>query len=183
MTADHRLVQIIDLAVQKAVQSAADQIACRKGCSHCCFGPFLITDLDGKRLRTGLASLDKEAGSRIQARALEAKALMESRRSEDHDVWQSNWKDLPCPVLDLETNECLLHAHRPIACRLHGPALSVDGVSLQPCRLNYSDLSAAQIEALRVKVNPGGVEELALQEHTADGGMIGMTYIAFALVF
>jgi Fe-S-cluster containining protein len=177
MTADARLIQIVDAAVAEAMQRGDGHIECRAGCSHCCFGPFAITDLDGARLRRGLNSLPPEPSRRVVERAREAAALMGGDLADE-----TQFSNLPCPVLDLETNRCLLHEFRPIACRLHGPAMRVDGVELQHCRLNYTQLDAAKIRTLRVEVDPAGWQETAVEQHLAEGGIIARTYIAFAIL-
>lgn len=148
MPADSLLVQIIDDAVEAAIARAPGRIACRRGCTHCCIGPFAVTGQDLDRLRQGLAEAPAELRTRIESRAHEARlalqegfpgdwtaGLLTSLEAADQFDLAHPW--LPCPILDLETGACSLHTHRPIACRLHGPALRLNGLDLRPCRLNY----------------------------------------------
>src|ERR1700686_1500125 len=53
--ADQKLVQIVDAALAQTARKSGDWLACRKGCTQCCFGPFPISQLDAVRLRKGLA--------------------------------------------------------------------------------------------------------------------------------
>ncbi|MBM3784972.1 MAG: YkgJ family cysteine cluster protein [Acidobacteria bacterium] len=171
MRADAALIQIVDAAVAEAFRRAPAHIECKRGCSHCCIGPFPVTLHDLARLRA-------RATPRIAARAAEARLAMRENFPGDFETgaiaadsgaFEEARKWLPCPVLDLETGACELHEHRPIACRLHGPALRLNGEIVRHCRLNYSALSAGTIEALRV--------ELHLPE---DAPEQPLTYIAWA---
>ena len=177
MASDTELVQIVDAAVAEATRRAGAALACKSGCTHCCIGPFAVTERDLARLREGFAAVGDE---RMAARFREAREAMREGFPGD---WESGgvtdlgaadlfdlahpW--LPCPVLDLETGACGLHAWRPVACRLHGPALRIDGVDLRHCRLNYVGMDGAEVEGLRVSVETPEVEESTL------------TYIAWAV--
>lgn len=179
MTSDHALVQIVDEAVAEAIRRAGDRVRCRSGCTHCCIGPFAVTERDLNRLRAGIGQLTDEMRSRLAARSREARAVLKdgfpgdwregrvsSQAEADEFDLRHPW--LPCPVLDLETGACSLHAWRPVACRLHGPALRVNGVALRHCRLNYEGASEAEIERCRVDLTTGEAAPSAL------------TYIAWA---
>lgn len=161
MGSDAELIQLVDGAVAEAMANGGDAIACRPGCSHCCVGPFAVTERDLTRLRLGVTTLPEAERERLAARSAEvretmregfpgewATGMIESQQAADIFDSQHPW--LPCPILDLETNRCALHAWRPVACRLHGPALRIDGFVLQHCRLNYSGLTADEIDRLRV---------------------------------
>lgn len=158
MSSDAELIRIVDAAVDEAKRKAGDLITCKRGCSHCCIGPFAVTQRDLERLRIGFATLPANSRERMAARSQEAREAMRQGfpgdwttgavagevEADDFDL-RHPW--LPCPVLDLETGACELHEWRPVACRLHGPALRLNGVDLRPCRLNYI---GADAEAFRV---------------------------------
>ena len=178
MASDAELVQIVDAAVAEAARRAGAALVCRSGCTHCCIGPFAVTERDLVRLRAGFAVL---GDARMAARFREAREAMregfpgdwESGRVSDleaADLFDLGHPWLPCPVLDLETGSCGLHEFRPVACRLHGPALRIDGVDLRHCRLNYAGMGEEEVEGLRVSVETPEVEESTL------------TYIAWAVL-
>jgi len=175
------LVQIVDAAVAEAFRVGGDAVVCRAGCSHCCVGPFAVTELDLERLRAGFVLADAGLQGRMAGRAQEAREAMREGFPGD---WASGRVDgmadadrfdlghpwLPCPVLDLETGSCSLHEWRPVACRLHGPAVRLNGLALQHCRLNYTGMTEGEVERLRVAVELPEGEESPL------------TYIAWAFV-
>ena len=148
------LVQIVDRAVAEALALAGDQIVCRKGCTHCCIGPFAVTVLDLERLRMGIEELSSEDRERLRQRSMEAREVMREgfpgdwttgivEELDEADRFDVRHPWLPCPVLDLEAGACSLHQWRPVACRLHGPALLMNGLRIQHCRLNYADVPAS----------------------------------------
>ncbi len=165
------LVQIIDRAVAEAVALAGDQIVCRRGCTHCCIGPFAVTVLDLERLRTGMEEVGAEVRERLRERSREAREIMKPGfpgdwetgmvvGQEEADQFDLRHPWLPCPVLDLETGSCSLHQWRPVACRLHGPALVMNGQHLQHCRLNYTAVPASNLAISFVTPDTGGISPL-----------------------
>ena len=176
MSSDVSLVQIVDAAVAEAVKLAGELVTCRSGCTHCCIGPFAVTERDLDRLRVGYALAPEEQRERMAARSAEAREAMRDGFPGDWTSGRVAGQDaadafdlfhawLPCPVLDLESGACSLHAWRPVACRLHGPALRMNGFDLQHCRLNYSGADAA---SYRVSFT------------TPDAAGSPLTYIAWA---
>lgn len=153
MSSDSELVQIVDAAVAYAVRRARKLVTCRSGCTHCCIGPFAVTERDLERLRAGYALAPEEMRGRMATRSAESREAMRdgfpgdwaSGRvpgQDEADAFDLLHAWLPCPVLDLETGACSLHAWRPVACRLHGPAVRMNGLDLEHCRLNYSGTDA-----------------------------------------
>lgn len=169
---DQLLLRLVDDAVTDAFSVGMGLLNCRRGCTHCCIGPFPITISDGWRLRRGLAKLDATSALRIRERAQEVIAAVGDQSPDD-----PKFERLPCPALDLETGACELYQHRPIACRIHGPAIRIDGLDLRHCRLNYVGLEAEELEELRVEIHSRSLEE-ALD----NAFPIGRTYVAQALV-
>jgi len=152
---DAELVQIVDAAVAEAALRAGTLLTCRRGCTHCCIGPFAVTERDLHRLREGLKRATPYHQARLRERSAEAREAMREgfpgdweagllAGQNEADAFDLHHPWLPCPVLDLETGACSLHEWRPIACRLHGPALRLNGHDLQPCRLNYTDVDPSK---------------------------------------
>jgi Fe-S-cluster containining protein len=136
--ADRALLEALDVDFERARRRAGAWLACRPGCSDCCFGPFPITPLDTWRLRRGLERLraeDPSRADRVEERARRAALAMTSGYPGDPstgrldaneatlDRFFSAHRELACPALDPRTGCCELHAARPVACRTYGPPL------------------------------------------------------------
>jgi Fe-S-cluster containining protein len=150
------LVQIVDAALAEAARKAGPWLACKPGCTPCCYGPFPITADDASRLRQGLAALDAERVSAILARARESAARFEREYPEDtvaRILAEDEAADSePCPALDLETGRCDLYEARPITCRTFGPPVHFAGEALGVCELCFEGASPDQIAACAVEI-------------------------------
>jgi len=185
---DARQLRILDDGLSEARRRAGDAAVCRAGCFGCCLGPFPITRQDAARLQRGLVAIkerEPDRAARIGERAAEAMLAMrdgfpgdwssgdldETRAAEE--LYAHRYQMIPCPALQLETGECELYDHRPVACRTYGLAVRVAEVDLTPCRLNYVGMSAAEIEQRRVDLTIEPVDGAEYEE--------GQTVIAWAL--
>lgn len=112
----------IDRDVAAVVERHRDAIRCRAGCSECCHQTFRVAEIEGERLREGLAAASSAVAAGIRARAA---AYVAERRE-------------PCPVLDAD-GRCQLYDHRPRICRKYGiPLWHPDRPhELRTCRLNF----------------------------------------------
>ncbi|MEP7361695.1 MAG: YkgJ family cysteine cluster protein [Acidobacteriota bacterium] len=185
---DDHLLRILDDGLDEARRRAGDAAVCRAGCFGCCLGPFPITMQDAARLRRGLDAMEQsepERAGRLRERAAEAMLAMrpgfpgdwlsgildEARAAEE--LYSARYEMIPCPALQLETGACELYEYRPVACRTFGLAVRVSGVDLAPCRLNYTGMSAAEIEARRVELHLEAIDSADVE--------VGQTVIAAAL--
>src|SRR5438067_10265744 len=122
---DKKLVQIVDAALSDVAQRSGDWLACRIGCTQCCVGVFVISQLDALRLQHGLAELERAHPER--ARALRKRVRESVKRlaasfpgdlktgilSDDEaslERFEEFGNDEVCPVLSPETGECDLYA-------------------------------------------------------------------------
>ena len=166
MVGDESLVRIVDAAMAEAARKSGHWLVCRPGCSDCCKGPFPITQLDARRLREGLAELersDRQRAARVRERARQA-------------VGDAAADDDPCPALDPSTGTCDLYAARPITCRIFGPPVRWGSDAVGLCELCFHGASDEEIAACQVEVDPG--MEYELEEST---GVSGETSVALAL--
>jgi len=189
VASDRELVQIVDAAMAQAARLSGSWLVCKPGCAECCLGPFPITQLDARRLREGLAKLERRdpgRAARVRARSREAVArmsdfpgdLITGILDEDEEA-EERFAALPdeeyCPALDPGTLTCDLYDARPITCRIFGPAVRNGGDVLGVCELNYHGATDEQIAACQVEVDPGGLEDELLD------GAREQTMVAFAL--
>jgi Fe-S-cluster containining protein len=171
---DRALIQIMDAALAEAVRLSGTRLACRPGCTECCFGPFPITQLDARRLRGGLAEL--EAGDPDRARKVRERARMAAARDP-----ANAGDDEPCPALDLASGLCDLYAARPITCRVFGPPMRVSDGPVGVCELCFQGASEEEIAACAIEIPAGPLEAELLSDLEAATGLNGDTTVALAL--
>jgi Fe-S-cluster containining protein len=197
MPSDRDLIQIIDSALADATRRSGDWLTCRVGCTQCCYGAFAINQLDAKRLRSGLAELerrDPQRASRIGERARQSVArlapefpgdpatglLSDDQHSEERFLHFAD--DEPCPVLDPETGACDLYSSRPMTCRVFGPPVrSGPEGGLGICELNFRGATHEEIAACEMEVDPDNLESSLLEELERSTEERGRTIVAFAL--
>jgi Fe-S-cluster containining protein len=198
---DHDLVQITDAALAEVTRKSGEWLACRKGCTQCCMGPFAINQLDSARLQQGLAELemdDPRRAARIRERARESMARLAQLPGgfpgdlvtgilddgEDAERRFDEFTDLaedePCPVLDPETGTCDLYSSRPMTCRVFGPPVRSGG-GLGVCELCFHGATDEEIAACEMPVDPGGLEPVLLDEIKKATGACGGTIVALCV--
>src|SRR5689334_945422 len=195
--ADQKLIQIVDGALAETARKSGDWLACRKGCTQCCYGPFAISQLDAMRLRKGLSDLngnDPQRAAQIHRRAKQAVARLTPEfpgdpRSgildEDEDAearFAEFANDEPCPALDPATGTCDLYSARPMTCRTFGPPIrSGEENGLGVCELCYHGATEKQIAACEMVPDPDNLEEKLIAEAEKKSGKRGNTIVAFCL--
>jgi Fe-S-cluster containining protein len=161
MVGDESLVRIVDAAMAEAARKSGHWLVCRPGCSDCCKGPFPITQLDARRLREGLAELersDRQRAARVRERARQAVGAAAA------------------------TGTCDLYAARPITCRIFGPPVRWGSDAVGLCELCFHGASDEEIAACGVEVDPRGLESQLSSELEESTGVCGETSVALALV-
>jgi Fe-S-cluster containining protein len=188
---DRQLLAAVAEAMAEAARRSGVWLACRPGCTHCCMGPFAITQLDALRLRAGLAALASADPSRaegVRTRAANYVAAITAHYPGNPDtgeLWDEDslppaMDDVPCPALDPDSGLCDLYETRPITCRTFGPVTRVGEDTFAACELCYTGASDEEKTSCAVDIDPEGLEyELlaALDEQ----GIRGLTIVAYAL--
>jgi Fe-S-cluster containining protein len=194
---DQKLVQIVDAALAEAARKSGDWLACRKGCTQCCYGPFAISQLDALRLRKGLNDLkasDPKRAARVSRRAQQSvkrlsatfpgnpKTGILSEDEEAEAAFAEFANDEPCPALDPETGACDLYDARPMTCRTFGPPVRSgpeDGLTV--CELCYHGATDQQIAACEMVSDPDNLEEKLIAQAEKVSGKNGNTIVAWCL--
>ena len=190
---DSELVQIMDASLADAARRAGSWLACRIGCTQCCYGAFAINAFDAARLRAGLASLrasNPDLAAEVIRRAQtwiddhgpafpgDGQTGILGTSPQDQQSFEEFANDAPCPALDPVTGRCDVYAWRPMTCRVFGPPVRVgDGDALACCELCFIGASEQEIAACEMPV-PHKLEADLLAETDADGE----TVVAFALL-
>jgi Fe-S-cluster containining protein len=185
---DRAFIQIVDAALAEAARKSGAWLVCRPGCCECCIGPFAITQLDAKRLRTGLAELeasDAARAARVRQRAREAADRLpefpagQPGDGAEFEAWlEALPDDDACPVLDPETGTCDLYAARPVTCRVFGPPVRWGSDAVGVCELCFEGASDEEIAACEVQLD---VAEREADRLRRSGSPRGETVVALAL--
>jgi len=193
---DRALIQIVDAALAESARKSGAWLVCRVGCTQCCIGPFPISQLDARRLGSGLAELearDPERGARVRERAGQSVARIRSSfpgdrmtgRLDENEEAEQRFADFaddePCPALDPATGSCDLYATRPITCRTFGPPVRCGPDAVGVCELCFAGANDEDIAACEVEADVEGLELALLAELEQTTGARGRTIVAFAL--
>lgn len=197
---DRKLIQIMDASLADAARRAGPWLACKAGCTQCCYGAFAISQLDALRLRDGMSTLRASDQARAAAVEVRAKDWMDEfgpdfpgdlstgligESDVDRERFEAFANDAPCPALDLATGLCDLYDARPMTCRVFGPPVRVDAgdsgqTALAHCELCFIGPSQQEIAACEMPL-PSTLEEDLIAE-LASQDIHGETVVAFALL-
>jgi Fe-S-cluster containining protein len=152
-----QLIAIADSAFAESKRLAGDWIRCGPGCSSCCYKPFAISADDAARLRSAATpEIRARASAQWRRMWLNFPGDAETGSLTGAEDWRE-WffrlhEGTACPVLDEATGACLLHDHRPVACRLAGALVTIGGQTPDPCPLCFDRASAEDRQRAHVIV-------------------------------
>ncbi|MGB6744430.1 MAG: YkgJ family cysteine cluster protein [Terracidiphilus sp.] len=193
---DASLIQIVDASLAEAARRAGPWLACRPGCTQCCYGAFAINALDAERLRTGMATLHASNPAAAHAIESRARAWLATHAAdfpgnpetgtlgtseEDQEKFEDYANDTPCPALDPATGLCGVYEWRPMTCRVFGPPVRMAGAEdtepLGHCELCFTGATPEEVAACEMPI-PHALEARLLEEL----GSEEETIVAFALL-
>lgn len=194
---DSELVQIVDAALANAARRAGEWLACRVGCTQCCYGAFQINALDALRLRAGMEALrgaEPDLAAEIERRARDwiaeygpgfpgdAETGLLGDSVQEREWFEEFAIEAACPALDPATGRCDVYAWRPMTCRVFGPPIRMDagmsgGLALGHCVLCFAGASESEVARCEMPA-PHELEARLLDEI----GEQGETVVAFALL-
>jgi Fe-S-cluster containining protein len=190
---DSQLVQIVDAALAEAARRSGPWLACRPGCTQCCYGVFAINALDALRLHAGMDTLRETNSALAGSIEKRARAWLAEHgpgfpgdlatgslgiSHEEQARFEDFANDAPCPALNPETGLCDVYAWRPMTCRVFGPPIRMnEGEALGCCELCFVGATEAEIAACEMPI-PHELEQTLV----AETGQHGETIVAFALL-
>jgi Fe-S-cluster containining protein len=102
-----------DSFMEKAIREAGMTPTCKRGCSHCCSLLTTVHVLEGLLLAEKALQLPDWRSVAMRAR----KASIMGRGIYAKEEYFK--KGIVCPLLNTDSNDCLLYEARPITCRQH----------------------------------------------------------------
>ncbi|SEN68923.1 Putative zinc-or iron-chelating domain-containing protein [Amphibacillus marinus] len=102
--------------------------SCQLGCAFCCYFPIIVTELEAKLIIHSIQQLSPKRSEAIKTQlqnyqTLHRDKLDTARQIDFKEDEQFKLKyrqlNLPCPLLNLETNTCMAYEVRPTPCRTY----------------------------------------------------------------
>lgn len=122
------LLNQVNTEVEKIEAISELKPTCQMGCAFCCYFPIIITELEAKLLKQSMAIFPHERRDKIISHLKNYYTKYQSKIAQatsldfkDDIQFKKAYRqlDLPCPLLDSETNQCLAYEVRPIPCRTY----------------------------------------------------------------
>lgn len=145
----HPLLKVygqLDGQVKQAIKGAGLKPSCKKGCSHCCYIMTAMHAVEGQVLAKAVMKMLNWREIAQRAREVSFKVM-----EFGHDRRAFFDAGVPCPLLDLKTNECVAYEQRPSVCRLY--MVTSDPVMCSPANSepNVQIINTSYFEARLMK--------------------------------
>ncbi|WP_249872085.1 YkgJ family cysteine cluster protein [Oceanobacillus saliphilus] len=101
---------------------------CRMGCAFCCYFPIIINEMEAKLMKKAIENFSEERKeavtshlSRYYRKYGEKLDRMPALDTDTDDDFKSTYikSQIPCAMLNTETNQCMAYEIRPIPCRTY----------------------------------------------------------------
>ncbi|MEC3882726.1 YkgJ family cysteine cluster protein [Halobacillus sp. HZG1] len=127
-----RLISEVDHEIERMEEFTSMKPNCFMGCAFCCYFPIVITKMEAKMLFRSIEHFSEERKEAIYAHWEnyygKQQDKLQKAMAMDFEAPETKLEykrlNLPCPMLDPETQLCMAYEVRPIPCRTY---------------LNYSD--------------------------------------------
>ncbi|GLO66923.1 MULTISPECIES: YkgJ family cysteine cluster protein [Oceanobacillus] len=122
------LLKVVSNEITTMEDKVSLEATCQMGCAFCCYFPIIITKLESKLLQMTINNFDSERKEKlynhIEQYFIKYKHILEqvpdNTDEEIGEVKEAYKKlQLPCVLLDTETNQCMAYEVRPIPCRTY----------------------------------------------------------------
>jgi Fe-S-cluster containining protein len=205
---DTQLLQIMDAALADATRRAGPHLACRPGCTQCCYGAFAINPLDALRLRTAMQQMAIAQPEQAAAIAERTNRYLAEfgpnfpgnpqtgilgKSHEDEEAFEDFANQAPCPALNPNSGLCEMYYARPMTCRVFGPPVRMNSApdaeassepaedeGLAVCELCFTEASPEEIAKAEMTV-PYAEEQRLLDQLQQIQPTAGDTIIAYCL--
>ncbi|UOR13432.1 YkgJ family cysteine cluster protein [Halobacillus amylolyticus] len=132
LTGFQRLLDEVDHEIGRMEQFAGMTPNCFKGCAFCCYFPIVLSKMEAKMMFRSIEHFSEDRKQKIydhwdryyKQHKEKLNQALSMNHTEDDTKLAYKKLNLPCPMLDPETQACMAYEVRPIPCRTY---------------LNYSD--------------------------------------------
>ncbi|SER11207.1 Putative zinc-or iron-chelating domain-containing protein [Gracilibacillus ureilyticus] len=101
--------------------------SCQMGCAFCCYFPIIINELEAKLMKASIEEMPLERQEEIDHHIRNyykkyKRVLLQLKNIEKEDdsfKFEYRKNNLPCVMLNTETNQCLAYEIRPLPCRTY----------------------------------------------------------------
>ncbi len=122
------LLQVVSEEIVQMEETVAMRPTCQVGCAFCCYFPIIITEMEAKLMKAAINEMPTERREKIHAHLRnyfetykdDLEELTALDHEEDPDFKRKYIsRQIPCPMLNTETNQCIAYEIRPIPCRTY----------------------------------------------------------------
>lgn len=132
------IVAKVDEAFRRISDAHPEEVACKAGCTDCCYALFDLTLIEAMYLnhhfnatfsgdaRDALLEKANRADRKIYKLKKDAYKATQEGKDEQTVVEEIARQRIGCPLLNADSR-CDLYPHRPVACRIYGVPLAIGG--------------------------------------------------------
>jgi uncharacterized protein len=122
------LLQVVSEEIAAMEQAVEMRPSCALGCVFCCYFPIIITKMEAKLMEKAIKQMPLDRQVKIMSHLKDYfrkyGSILEKITSIDFEEDPDFKKkyiasQVPCPLLNTETNQCLAYEIRPIPCRTY----------------------------------------------------------------
>lgn len=140
---------------------------CSKGCSHCCYQPIELLDIEVKDVKNAIKSLDHKTKGVIKSNLKEYWSFFDKHTPSNEilnadDIftyfrWLPAGEKTKCPLLI--DNKCSIYNQRPLTCRIHIVEDKPESCNINPHRDSKPTASHLRNEVIEfVRSKQGSIE-------------------------
>lgn len=122
------LLEVVSSEITSMEETLEMKPTCRMGCAFCCYFPIIVNEMEAKLMKKAIERFPEERRAAIEGHVesyyrkhgKKVDELTAVDPEEDPDFKRTYITgQLPCVMLNTETNQCLAYEIRPIPCRTY----------------------------------------------------------------
>ncbi|MRG87434.1 YkgJ family cysteine cluster protein [Salinibacillus xinjiangensis] len=122
------LLQVVSDEIGRMEEKVEMKPTCQMGCAFCCYFPIIVNGMEAKLMKKAIEDFPEERRKGIQSHL---KQYFERYGEQLNEITAYDFEEdpdfkkkyilnqVPCPMLNTETNQCMAYEIRPIPCRTY----------------------------------------------------------------